>query len=508
VLYVILCLAAMDGPLSGDDHYSLWAAAAAAAGDRPYIDFFDPGSPLQWGLSFLGQIVSGNRPIGEVVLAVAMKSLGILFVYWLCRELIGGRAAAVGAAAVVAVLLLAYNAYGWDKVVIYPASVLVAWRYLDGRLSPWVLSIPVAVAFLLRHDHGAYVGFAMTVAVLFGPRPHVRALCSVALGTLLLLGPWLLWVGTTEGLFNYFGSRIGFARALGLTESRPGVGFVAPYVSAENGARWLWHLAILIPIAALVLAARRRLPKVAVLAAALLVAEPGVMRQALQAKELAVLWVPLCFWVLAQVRGPLALAGAGGVAVVSLVAIIGVTRAPQRLSQIVFDGGGLFTRAISAVKFHSRSSPLDAYAPPGTTNERMMVRYVHDCLRPQDRVWDTSVWFPLSYYSARRPVWHPYWELGLLNEETAQRRFLAWLLHTSAPIVIVRDRPDEPMDAFRLYPAVRAYVAEHYRQVTSDTFERFVLEADSIQVLVDRRRLPTGVFRPLDLPCFGDPPAS
>ena len=159
------------------------------------------------------------------------------------------------------------------------------------------------------------------------------------------------------------------------------------------------------------------------------------------------------------------------------------------------------------MRFHLRSPALDAYAPVGTTNERLMVRYVHDCLRPQDRVWDTSVWFPLSYYSQRRPVWHPYWALGLLNDEAAQHRFLTWLGQTSAPVIVVRDHPEEPLEAFRQYPAVRAYVNAHYQQVTSEAFDRFVREVDSIQLLVDRQRTPTGVFRPLDLPCFGEPPA-
>jgi hypothetical protein len=237
-------------------------------------------------------------------------------------------------------------------------------------------------------------------------------------------------------------------------------------------------------------------------AALLLMLEAGIMRQGLQVKETAILWVPLFTCLLFQVRGGVGAWVVRATAIVLVVTVPIVTGAPERLSGLVLRYGGLFTRAAAAVRYHSQPRQLDAYAPPTERNERLIVRYAAVCLTERDRIWDTSDWFPLSYYSGRRPVWHTYWSLGFLRDDASQRKFLRWIEGTSAPVIVVRRGRPDPVTVFDTYPLIKAYVSERYREVTSPELEAFVKEGNRMEILVDRGRTATGVFEPLGLPCF------
>jgi hypothetical protein len=500
--YVLVCLASVDGALSGDDHFSLWIAAAVAAGDRPDIDVFDPGSPLQWWMSYLGQRLTGGRTIGEVALAITFKTVGLVAVFHMTRRLVGRWDAAWAATVVVSTMLLAYHVYGWEKVFIYPVSVLAAMAYLEGRARPWLLGCLAAMAGLLRHDHGLYVGLFLGAAVLSGPRPRLRSFLVFAACAVAIYSPWLWWIARTEGLVEYLRARVGFSSGLGLLESRPLFQFVFPLWSFDGAVVWTWHIALAVPLAAFALGLVRRHVALMLTAALLLVLEAGIMRQGLQVKETAILWVPLFACLLFQVRRGVGAWVVRATAIVLVVTVPIVTGAPERLSGLVLRYGGLFTRAAAAVRYHSKPRQLDDYAPPTERNERLIVRYAALCLTDADRIWDTSDWFPLSYYSGRRPVWHTYWSLGFLRDDASQRTFLRWIEQTSAPVIVVRRGRPDPVTVFDAYPLIKAYVAERYREVASPELEAFVKEGNRMELLVDRGRTASSVFEPLGLPCF------
>jgi hypothetical protein len=73
-------LATADGEFSGDDHYALWVAESLWHGDVLNRDVYDPGSPLQTLLSYLGQLATGHRPLGELLIAAACRTLGLVCV--------------------------------------------------------------------------------------------------------------------------------------------------------------------------------------------------------------------------------------------------------------------------------------------------------------------------------------------------------------------------------------------------------------------------------------------
>ena len=370
-----------------------------------------------------------------------------------------------------------------------------------GQASPYVLSVIIAIATLLRHDHGVYIALSMALAVCLGPRP-LQALLKVGAGALVLLSPWLLWVQVTEGVVSYLTSRVAFAQDNGLRSARP-FGFIPPYLWSDNAARWLWHVAAFTSVASLIMSIRRRSIPVIVLAGMSVVASVALMRKDGQVGEVAAMWVPLFVWLVRESPnvGRAALACVG---VVSIAAVVTVTRATEELPQIAREGGGLLRRAQSAVQFHMITPAIDAYAPPGETSDgRLIIHYLYECLRPSDRVWETAMWFPVTYYAQRRPVWHYHWDLGLKHDAAAQRQFLTWIAQQQAPVIITHSS-DDLLKPFRSYPLVRRYVMTHYREMSSTRFEEYRAMGNKLRLLADIRRVPSGRFEPLDLPCFAE----
>jgi hypothetical protein len=346
-----------------------------------------------------------------------------------------------------------------------------------------------------------YIGLAMALAVSLGPRP-VRSLLKLGGGLLVLLAPWLIWVQATEGIPSYIASRIAFAQDNGLGRDRP-FGFWLPFTWAGNANRILWHLAGFTTIAGLIASIWRRSIPVVVLSALSLVAVLGLMRKEGQASEVATLWIPLFVWMVRDSRwiGRAALIAVG---VVGCAAVLTVTSAAEELPQIATGGGGLLHRARNAVAFHMTTPPIDAYAPADpedSSDGRLVIRYLYECLEPGDRVWETAMWFPVTYYAQRRPVWHLHWDHGLKHDEGSETQFLAWIANQSAPVIITHSSGDL-LEPFRWYPRVRQYVTANYREITSARFEAYRAEGNKLRLLADTRRAPNGRYAPLDLPCF------
>ena len=309
-----------------------------------------------------------------------------------------------------------------------------------------------------------------------------------------MLAPWLLRVQLSEGVVVYFERRLDFSIALGLTDTRPSLlELTLPFTPRES-LLWLWGTAMLTPPVALILAWKRGESRPAILAVLMAVTSFGLMRRPGQAAYLAPLWIPLLIWCASQARvlGGLVLA-------LCVIAVAQATDAGS-LYQIAIDNGGLVGRPISALQFHLRTPPIEAYAPADVDDERLLVRYLHACVPRGHRIWDTAVWFPLAYYAERPLVDHPYWSMGFRRDQAAQALTLASLEDRPAPVIVVRGLADA-YATFHSYAKVSAYVRAHYRPLTSETFAPFS-QKYAIQLLADTRTAEVGRFSPLDLPCF------
>ena len=153
------------------------------------------------------------------------------------------------------------------------------------------------------------------------------------------------------------------------------------------------------------------------------------------------------------------------------------------------------------------SPPIDGYAPPDavprydrtTWSEadhnakmRVLLRYVHDCTRPGDRLLVTgSTPYDVGYYAERSIAgghlfWHHVWR----SDPSHEMQSLTMLQRQSVPFAI--STTDPVLDDFKRYPRIRDHLVQHY----------VALDGAEGLLLVDTRRQPTGTFGALGFPCF------
>lgn len=496
-LFVLVTLSSLDHRLQGDDHAVIWTATSIRFGDLPNRDFHDGGFPLQVLLSYLGQAATGHRPIGEIVVTVAMRTIGLVSLYFVAFRITRHRLLALLVLLPIALLTFRGGLYGAEKAMIYPLAALVACRYLEQPGRPWELCAVTATAVLLRHDHGAYVGLPLALAVVLSR----RSLVPYVLGVLVLLAPWLTWVQVHEGVWTYFMDRVEFARLAGIGDPRPGFGIPTGSVFEREHAMWImWQLAWVTVVAALAMAIWRRDHRYVVLSTLGCLAALGLMRNIGLNTDVATLWIPLGVWLVSLAQRPMArVVAVGWVALVTALILI-VVEPRARLAQYVMEEGGATGRALETIERHSRVPIIENYAPEGANDERMIVRYFYRCLDPGEHIWDAAQWFPLSYYTEHPLLDNPNWRLGIRQSHDAE--MAARLRAGTLPPVIVIENEADPYDAFKHYPVLQALVREKYEPLTSPAMDEFRRTIDRISLLRDRSRQPTGRFEPLDLPCF------
>lgn len=263
--------------------YVLSEATALLAGDHPYRDFFEWGVPLHTAISACGQLISGNRLIGEFAVQWLGIVVGAVVSFHLGLRLSGSIAASFIMLAFSIPILAATATYHYPKLLLYPMAVWFIWRYMDapGLRSALFVGVITAAAFLFRHDHGAYIaagsalGFFLTRIVAASSRSLRYGVMEggVAAATALaVLAPWMLLVQTSEGLPEYWQSRyeryalarhyrnpypslltmnpIRVLDAAGPDLSRPSDSQPRLSPSAE-GVLWLQQVALLVPLFAL-----------------------------------------------------------------------------------------------------------------------------------------------------------------------------------------------------------------------------------------------------------------
>jgi hypothetical protein len=157
---------------------------------------------------------------------------------------------------------------------------------------------------------------------------------------------------------------------------------------------------------------------------------------------------------------------------------------------------------------HLLSSPaIDAYQPAdearqttvaswkehdADTRQRIMIRYMHECTRPGDRVLVTgSTPYHVGYY-IQRPIagGHLQWHHGWRSDAPHERQSLELLEDQSVPFAFSTNDP--VLDDLRAYPRIHAYLQEHY----------LAIEGTDGLLFADARRQPTGSFGALGFPCF------
>ena len=202
-----------------NDHYAHFALAQQILlGERPIRDFTDPGWPLTYLLSAIAWQIAGSTMAVEWALTAVALAIGAVFTLLTANRLAGSLSIAV---LVTLLELVAYpHTYSYPKVLAYAlgawAMVGIAERPSGRRI--FVMSAVIATAFLLRHDHGLYVGVAAAVCMAFASRTDgwrrvVGRTATLTAATGVWLLPWMLFVTANGGLVAYFDRALEYARA-------------------------------------------------------------------------------------------------------------------------------------------------------------------------------------------------------------------------------------------------------------------------------------------------------
>jgi hypothetical protein len=152
------------------------------------------------------------------------------------------------------------------------------------------------------------------------------------------------------------------------------------------------------------------------------------------------------------------------------------------------------------------SPPIDAYQPAaaalasdreawenGTVDRgRLLIRYMHDCSRPDDRILVTgSTPYHVNYYANRRVAGgHVLWHVGWRSDPAREQTLLALLQRQSVPFAF--STHDPVFADLERYPRIHEYFRQHYVE----------LDGTRGLLVVDTRRQPTSRFGRLGFPCF------
>jgi hypothetical protein len=182
-----------------------------------------------------------------------------------------------------------------------------------------------------------------------------------------------------------------------------------------------------------------------------------------------------------------------GLTALSVVSLPGVQEQIEDATML-FDADALARHSQQFLAELRASPPIEA--PRGLSGELpALARYVRECTQPTDRLLIT--WFaPEMYFYADRPFAgrQLFWFSDYQSSPEDQARIVENLRAHPVPIVIRRLDRDNDTDVFE---QVRDYLDQHYGLPREAR-----LADESYQILVDRRRTPTGHYEPLSLPCF------
>ena len=547
ITLIPLALTATD-QIYDTNFYTLWESTAVLAGDHPYRDFFEWGVPLQVVLSMAGQLLSGHRLIGEFLLHWGFITAGAVISFGLGVRASRSVLLSFVTALIAAIIGPGTGTYHYPKLFLYPAAVWLGWRYLDrpttGRAS--ALGALTVAAFLMRHDHGIYVGCAAVLAALLAPaaaptlwtlRAGLRHTVAFVLTALLLLAPWLVLVERSEGLVEYLVSRASLSaeaspngspfrmllsmnpiRAVEPDSTQPRIIGPWRWPAPFQAFMWLVQVTLLVPLVLLLSSGvqvvhsrwRKRPPPEgtfhAILASTvLLVIDHRIIRE------------PAYFMLMTPVTAALAarLLTAGALprawrlvprAVASLMLLI-TTLSVVTLQQIDWTRNISKERVLRSFSRLTIRPPIDGQIGPyvgrsftgaewrdATPEDRraLRLRYLYECSLDSDRVLITgSTPFDVPYFLNRRIAGgHLFWHMAWRSDPVREAQSLALLQRQSAPFVYAAT--DTIADELKPYPNIKRFVERAYFEPTGGEG----------RLLVERRRPPVSYFGPMRWPCF------
>ena len=235
-----LTLGGRLGGLDNDEFVVLAYSQELLMGDRPVRDYVEPGRPLQHGMLAASQWAFGPTLLPPIALSLAMLAAATVVLFFIAERASGS----IGIATAIALIqiVMAPRFYNYPKVLAYAIGIPAVWWYMSrpgrGRLA--LVAVAGAIAFLLRHDHGAYMAVAGVAAVVLTHWPDVRRVVSevavLGLMAAALVAPYLLYASMHSGLADYVRASLEFGdRSVAATNlhgwPRPEIGVREPLLN-------------------------------------------------------------------------------------------------------------------------------------------------------------------------------------------------------------------------------------------------------------------------------------
>ena len=509
-----------------NDHYFHVARARQMLlGAWPIRDFVDPGASLQYVVSAVSRWWFGDITAAELLVVALGFAVGaaatVVAASWLARSTI------VGVVVALLEILASPRSYSYPKLLLYGLAGCAIGAVTAHATRARLLLIAglTAAAFLMRHDHGLFIGAASATAiVLSAPRltESVKPLSLYAAGIAVLLAPWALWVQYYQGLVSYFRMGIGVSQReadITLLRHLPRLQLFDGLTTANANA-WLFYLFWSLPLVCVALAAYRRLTQrerwagesaaVAGIALMALAIDATFLRNPLEIR-LADATVPAALlgaWLAGLVLTmPLRTAIGVSARTAAAVVLIGTTVAIWRLGDVngKLDEVGLFddwnhvrehTRTLLAV---IKRPDMEVRKFPSRVSAGLVpfFHYLARCTLPTDRLLVSGP-YPDVFVLARRGFagGQVAFVQSLYASDADQALTLSRMRHESVPFVLLVQ--DEQAAFAGNFPRILAYIDEAYQPMTDVP----IAGMQGVHVLVERQRRPTGVDFNTGWPCY------
>lgn len=513
-------------------------------GELPSRDFVDHGAPLTFYLAAAAQWILGRSTGSEILMTATALALGVALTARLAAQASGSLI--LGFLSGLFSIMLGLRLYNYPKVLVYAVAFSVLWTFADRP--DWrrrtAVAIVTAVAFLLRHDHGVYVGLGMLVVLLahegMSWRDRWRQAAGYGGTVIALIAPYLLYLQVHGGVVQHFVTASAwavrdmgrsplhwpsFGAAIGTPVTSP-VAWLADAVMANYEAARFYPILVWPIVGLVVLAcvrsggrpdwphARVKLIAVAVVGLALNV---GFLRSPLGGRfgDVAVPQAILLAWLIAvtaraalngRLGSALSRPAAALVVAVALVVLawmpgVLVARIPLNMDRAaLLDGWPALVERFERVTRNSQGTwPLENWADATDEGVMRLAFYIRDCTRPRDHVF-VSQYLPQIAAMAQRPFAGGQADLrdGFFPSEADQRLVIARMSRQSVPIAIVPSEADYDRYRSSSFPLLGRYFDERYRWFGDVS----VGDGIVVGILVDRSATPTRRHPLVDAPCF------
>jgi hypothetical protein len=499
-----------------NDHYvHLALAQQMLMGERPVRDFIDSGWPLTYLLSAAAWRVFGDSLAIEWTIAALGFAFGaactVVAAYRLSASLL------IALLVTVPEVLIYPRTYSYPKIVAYAAAswAIVGLAGRPSRQRIAMMAVIVAVAFLLRHDHGLFIGVAAAVCLAVaggraGWRTALGRIAALTAMTAALLLPWVVFIMVNGGLVQYFQGGIEYSRAeadaTSLSELPP-LSLQSPFYTVANAEAWVfwlfWGLTLLCGAVLLVrmLRGRERWPGEAGAIAAVVtmaaLVNASFLRETLQvrlpdaiapAALLAAWGLGLCWtgrWHRRTLQ-PVVRAGTIAVLIVSLAAISRISELPGLYDNTdIGRGWGRATEHAQEVAGLLRTRHRDNIAPPSRVSQALMpfIDYLERCTSASDRLIVTGEFPELMVIAGRAfagdgVVFGSWYASEMHQDRTVQQ------LQARPPLFVIHAGDYEGFQG--RFGLVEMFVMGAYEPFTEVAVEG----TDSVRILVHRNRTP------------------